>query len=215
MGLKSFKSVEQDDILTLPNAVSVARGVGGVVLGTLLATKGIDATSAFNVGFALAVSDMEGSTIALTSKFPRLQKALRIIPSSAGRYIDPVADKVFAVSFITGATIAGYEPRWQAAGILATETATAGVSIYKKHKGGDPETSKTGSVGMVVRCLSVAANMAIPAYAGTSEIAHDVLSTTGNVTSVAAIGLGAISCAMLSRTPTDKTPELLPDITAS
>lgn len=211
MGFKSFKSVEEDRIVTLPTGMSAARAAGGVAVGSLLAARGIDPTLAFNVGVALGLTDMEGDVISLASRFPRLKKALRIIPTKLGSSADAVADKVFAIGFIAGAVIGGYVPHWQAGGILATESATAAVTIYKKYAGADPKASKIGKTGMVVRCGAVACDMGIPAYAGSSHLAHEVLANAANVSSVAAIALGAASCAILTRVQPEQTPELLPE----
>src|ERR1035437_6346226 len=144
MGLKSFKAVEENLSLTLPNALSVSRGVGGIALGIGLATGTVDPTTALVSAAVLGATDAEGLTITATSRLPRLQRALRIIPSTIGRKLDPVMDKVYGLSVLLGATIGGEVPHWQGAGIIGTEVATSVVTLLAVKRGNDPEVSKIG-----------------------------------------------------------------------
>jgi len=147
MGLKSFKSEEQSRIATSPNALSLSRGIGGLVLGALLATRGIDAEAALASAGALAATDMEGLLITGTQRWPRLQRALRIIPSTIGRKLDPIMDKAFAIPVFAGAALGGYMPGAETSAILATEVATSGITVYANLKGTETETSKVGTWG--------------------------------------------------------------------
>lgn len=199
MGFKSFKASgqEQDVILTTPNGISAARGGGGIVLGGLLATKGIEPESALAAASVLAVSDAEGALIQMTANMPRLQRLLRTVPSKIGRKLDPVMDKLFAASVFFGASIGGQIPLGQAIPILATETATAASTLYVASKGGDPEVSNAGTWGMIARMGSIVLNLA--AYSVEPSDLHNTLSTGGIVSTVVAVGLGALSCTEIIR----------------
>lgn len=206
MGFKSFKSSgeEQGELLTSPNAISVARGAGGVVLGAMLATNNIDPSAAVVAAGGLAASDMEGSLIQATSRWPKFQRTIRAIPSTVGRKLDPVMDKIFAASVFTGAVVGGYMPIEQAGPILATEAATASTTIYVTQKGGDPEVGKAGTIGMAARMGSMVLNLA--ASASESGQLHEALTIGGVMSTIAAVGLGALSCRDIwKQRPTEQT----------
>lgn len=194
MGLKSFKESgeEQDAIFTSPNVISVGRGVCGVVLGGVLATNNIDPGAAVVAAGVLGATDMEGSLISLTSRWPQLQHTLRAYPSRIGRKLDAVMDKLFAVSVFAGSIIGGYMPSEQAAPILVTEAATAGTTMYVTKEGGDPEVGRAGTFGMCARMGSMVLNLG--ASAAESGEMHDRLAVGGLVSTVAAVCLGAVSC---------------------
>jgi len=209
MGLRSFKTTEGDLLATLPNTLTGIRAVGGITLGALLATNTIEPGRAFVAGTVLALTDFEGVLISATNRWPRLQNALRIHPSKIGRKADPIADKIFTMAVFIGGTIGGEIPLWQAGSILAAEVATSATTIAITKRGGEPETSKVGSVGMVTRCATIAANFGAAATEGSS---HDVLAATGAGMAVASVVLGAISCWKIahdtvipSRVPTTQT----------
>lgn len=192
MGLKSFRSEESSRIGTSSNALSLARGVGGAVLGTMLATKGIDPEAALTSAAILAATDGEGLLISATSRFSRLQRMFRIIPSTLGRKLDPVMDKIYAMSIFIGASVGGEIPIAESAAILATEVSTAAATIHVTAKGAEPETSKAGTFGMVTRIGAIATNLA--AQAAEHGLPHEILYGSGIGMTVASVGLGIISC---------------------
>jgi len=196
MGLKSLRLNETEKNVTLPNAISVIRGVGGIALGIGLAKETITPKKATIFAALLAASDAEGSLITATKRLPDLQKILRIIPSRAGRNLDPIMDKVFAMAVLVGGGIGGQIPKWQAASIIATETATSASSAAAKLRHTNPEASKIGKIGMVARCGAIVADLAVDNVAP-NGLAHDILTDTSNSLAIIATGLGAISCGQL------------------
>lgn len=211
MGLKDFKGQEKDSIWSSLNALTASRFAGGIAMGALIASGQIDPTIGFFACLGLGATDGEGIVLSSTNRFPKVQKFLRIFASKFGQKFDPVADKVFAGSIIAGSTVAGLMPHWQAAGIISTEAATSAVTIYKNRMGAETRVSKTGSFGFLARLSTIAIDLGIPAFAAsTSELAH-AMKTASNITAAAAIGLGAVSCALLSRAPTSSLqPEEIP-----
>jgi len=197
MGLKSFHDVETNQIATLPNAMSVCRGVGGVALGVGLATGSIDPAMATISAVALIASDAEGSLISATLNYPRVQKYLRIFPSKAGRALDAATDKMFAISVLAGGYIGGEIPLWQAASIGATELATTTASLIAKLRHREPEASKIGKIGMVARGAVIIADLAASALSPQTSLVQEILVKGSDVLAVAAVGLGAISCGQL------------------
>jgi len=197
MGLKSFRQVETDATATLPNAISVFRGAGGVALGVGLATGSIDPATAAISAAVLAASDAEGSLISLTKNHPNLQQKLRILPSKIGRELDPITDKMFGLAVLLGGAIGGEIPIWQAASILITESATGMASIVAKIRHKDPESSKIGKIGMVARCAVITADLVASALGTQTNLARDILVDGGDGLAVLAVGLGAISCGQL------------------
>lgn len=195
MGLKSYKQSgeEQDATLTIPNAISVGRGAGGLALGAMLATSNIDPSTALVASAGLGLSDMEGSLIGATSKWPRLQQRLKIIPSTIGRKLDPVMDKLFGLSVLTGAAAGGQMPIEQAAPLIATEVLTAATTMYVTSKGSDPEVSKAGTWGMVSRVGAIVLNLAASANTELDTV-HEALEIGGAMSTTAAVTLGVVSC---------------------
>jgi phosphatidylglycerophosphate synthase len=203
MGLKSFRKEEDTALFTLPNALTGIRAVGGVILGALLAWGRITPATALIAAAALAATDMEGGTISATRRWPRLQKAFRIIPSALGRIADPVADKIFAISIFLAGTLGGEIPIWQAVGILAAEAATSLATFYITAKGGKSETSKVGAWGMAARCGTIACDLGAAAIA--TGLLHGLLIAVGAAMATAAMLLGGLSCWKIYRTPTNAT----------
>jgi hypothetical protein len=206
MGLKSFKSVEQDKFAPIPMGMTAARAVGGAALGVHVGLHGVDPAS-FYTGAALAATDAEGNVISFFSRFPRMQQRLRIIATRIGRLSDPVADVIFTSSVIGGDMAAGIVPHWQGIGIFVTTAATAGATaIHKKRIDTEPEVSPIGKVGLVARCTTGALDMAIPAFAEHSQLGHNILASGGDVVGAAAIALGTASCAIIYR-GSNETPQ--------
>ncbi len=197
MGLRSFRHTETDRVATLPNAISVFRGVGGIALGVGLATGGIDPASAAISAAVLTASDAEGSLISLTNHYPIIQQRLRILPSKIGRDLDPLTDKMFGLAVLLGGAIGREIPIWQAASILVTESATGIASIVAKIRHKDPESSKIGKIGMVARCAVITADLVASALGAQTHLAHEILVDGGDGLAVLAAGLGAISCGQL------------------
>lgn len=197
MGLTSFKRQERHTLITLPNLLTLTRALGGPIFGVALATRHIGPIAAVCLTVLFAVTDLEGLTIRLTKRWPKLQKLFHIVPSRWGRKWDAIADKIFALSVLVGAMIGGQIPVWQAAGILIVEVATAAATLFVTARGGDPETSKAGTFGMVARCVAIASNFAANATTG---MTHRVFELSGIVTAVIAILLGLISCYRVCQT---------------
>jgi hypothetical protein len=198
MGLYDFESEENKDAyFTLPNAISVARGVGGLAVGVGLAMGNISPEEALVATAVLGASDAEGISIELTKRFPRLQRALRILPSKVGRFIDPIMDKLFAVSVFIGGMFAGYIPLEQGLPILATEAGTAIVTgIATERDGEAPVVSEVGTWGMVARIGSMVLNFAASAETGSAQ---EVLAAGGIAFTAGAVILGTMSAINIYR----------------
>jgi phosphatidylglycerophosphate synthase len=212
MGLESLKNVETDDVATLPNGLSVFRGVGGVALGVGLAI-GMDPTFAAASVLALAMSDAEGSLISATNRFPRLQKLLHIYPSKIGRYLDVVTDKMFGLSVLAGGAIGGQIPIWQAADILTIEVATSTASIIAKMRHADPETSKIGKIGTVARFAVMATDLIAAAMSPHTGLPREILQDGSDGLAVTAITLGALSCSQFVKQAIIGKPNTVDDST--
>lgn len=190
MGLKSFSSVESEQKLTFPNALTATRAIGGIALGFAMATNSIGPNEALVAATALATTDLEGVSITAAKRFPRIRRALRIIPSTIGRITDPIADKIFTTSVFIGGMINGDIPLAQGASIFVAEGATVTATAIATSKGEIPEVSKAGTWGMVARCGVVVLNLAASAETGT---AHDILAAGGAASAVGAVALGLAS----------------------
>jgi phosphatidylglycerophosphate synthase len=208
MGLKSHRNEEKEVIATLPNALTAVRAVGSVALGAALAAKGIDPTVAVGAAAALAASDAEGSVITATKRFPRVQRALRIIPSKFGRIGDPIADKFLGISLMAGGMVGGEIPIWQGASILATEIATAATSVAIQSRGGDVEAPKIGKIGMGARCAVIIADLLASAVGTHSGIAHEVFADGGDALAGAAFALGSLSVGTIIHKHNNPLPQL-------
>lgn len=193
MAIRSFRNEEQDTYVTLPNLISLARGVGGLVLGRMYAKGTIRPAVGCAAAIALGVSDGEGSLINATKRFPTMQRVLRIVPSTFGRKADPVMDKLFTGSVLAGATVSGDLPLLQTIGILATEVASSVATAYVVKSGVVPEVSILGKAAMSARCMSIGANLTASAVGG-HETSCEGLLNIGRVTAVAATALGVASC---------------------
>jgi phosphatidylglycerophosphate synthase len=196
--MESFVNEEQEALLTLPNALTTARLMGGLAVCEVLAKGTISPEAAFIATGVLAATDLEGLSIRMTRRFPRLQKTFNIIPTKLGRKFDPIADKVFGVGVIGGGLIGGQIPLLPGAAILATELATAGVSVTAQLMGRDPEVSKVGKFGLMARFGTIMTYLGANALAvGGHEKVHDILYTGANAATVGAVALGAFSAAKL------------------
>lgn len=202
----SFKDVEGEQRLTSPNLLAAGRAVGGIALGIGMAANMVDPTTAVAAASGLAATDAEGSVILATRPFPRLQKAIRAVPSRWGRILDPVADKIYAVSVFAGGTINGSIPIEQAAPVLAMEAATVGATVAAtSRRGGEtPEVGQVNKIGMVARMLMIAGNLGAGASQGG---AHEALATSGKVGFAGAVGLGGLSIVNIWRQGGETAPE--------
>jgi phosphatidylglycerophosphate synthase len=197
--MDSLVDEERDEVVSLPNAISAGRALAGVALFRMLSKNSISPTAAFITTAAAAISDLEGMTIRLTRRYPRLQKALRIFPTKIGRKADPIADKILGIGVIAGGLIGGEIPLLPGTLILGTEVATAGISATAEIMGKDPQVSKGGKVGLILRFLSISSYLGANAFRehGNNE-AHDFLHNVGNVSAAGAVVLGTYSAARLA-----------------
>lgn len=205
MARENFKSVESNEKLTLPTVMSFARLFGGAALGYALARNNIDPNAAFAAAAGLGATDAEGNVIQLARWTPRLQKALRIIPTKFGRLMDPVADKVFAVSIFAGGVIGDYIEPKVAIPILATEVATAAsTGIVKAVTGEEPQVTTAGKAGMVGRCGVMGTALLASGTTGNAQEALDA--ATYALTGVS-VTLGSVSCGQIIRNAFHRQPE--------
>lgn len=197
MAYKSRKSAESDKIFTLLNALTAARAIGGIALGLGMAKYQLDSTFVAGAAATLAVTDAEGTLLDATRRLPRLQKALRIIPSKIGRFTDPIADKIYGISIIGGGLASGSIPAYDGFGILATELATATVTGIATLQGKETEVSGVGKLGMIARCGAIASHLTAAAV-GSGDL-HEALTYTGHGSAGLAVVLGAMSCFKIFR----------------
>ena len=188
----SFKDVEGDKKFTSPNLMSIGRGVGGIVLGGLMAFNLVEPMTALGATAGLAASDAEGSLIRMTRPFPRLQRAIRAIPSRWGRIMDPIADKAYMGGVFIGGALNGSIPLEHAIGVGATETATMGATLAAtSRRGGQvPEVGKIGRLGMIERMQMVVGDLGAAATHGP---VHEALHVFGEVGFLGSVALGASS----------------------
>lgn len=189
MGFKSFKKIEWDTAITFLNGMTLVRTLGGLALGICMAVRSLSPMLVFIFACILAATDGEGFVYNLTKRFPRLQKALRIIPSKIGRTFDPIADKIFAISVLGGGLIGGIIPMAHGA-ILITEVATAIATVAGKDAGKDIQVSRVGTLGMIARCFTIGIDLA----AANLDGIHHALTYAAHACAVAAVALGAASC---------------------
>ncbi len=211
MGFRSFKGSERENNLTLPNAISIARGIGGTVFGVLLATGHISPDTALLSVGVLGASDAEGSLITITNSFPRIQNFFRIWPTRLGKKLDVAGDKAFVLSTLIGGAIGGEIPTWQAVGIGATELATATTTLaITKITGKEPDVSKIGTFGMILRAGALITDLCVTAFSGHPGLTREILQDGSDITAATAIALGALSCRTLIHDyyPKKPTPEL-------
>lgn len=192
MAFKSRKSAESDKNFTLLNVLTAARAVGGVALGLGMAKYQLDPTFVAGAAATLALTDAEGTLLDATRRFPRLQKAMRIIPSRIGRFTDPIADKIYAISIMGGGLASGSIPVYDGFGILATEIATAMVTGVATLQGKETEVSGIGKLGMIARCGAIASHLSAAAV-GSGDL-HEALTYTGHGSAGLAVVLGTMSC---------------------
>lgn len=205
MARENFKSVESNEKLTLPTVMSFARLFGGAALGYALARNNIDPNAAFATAAVLGATDAEGNVIQMARRAPRLQKALRIVPTTFGRLMDPVADKVFAVSVFAGGAVGGYIEPKVAIPILATEVATAAsTGIVKAVTGEEPQVTTAGKAGMVGRCAAMGTALLA---SGTTGNAQEALEAVTYAVTGASVVLGSISCGQIIRNVFHRQPE--------
>lgn len=185
-------NVESDRYITTLNAMSAGRAVGGAVLGVGMATGAVGPEAAVIATVGLAATDAEGSLYVATQRFPRMQKALGIIPSRWGRMLDPIADKIFVASVFLGGMAGGLIDPYDGVPILATEAATTAATGYVRHKNGEyPEVSKAGKASMVARCGSVLLNLC--AAASEDQLYQESLQWAAHGMTAGAAILGMLS----------------------
>lgn len=205
----SFKDVEGDKKFTVPNLMAVGRAVGGLALGIGMAANVVDPATAAYTAAGLAATDAEGSTIVATRRWPKLQEKLRIVPSSWGRLLDPIADKIYAMSVFGGGIANGAIPLEQGIAVLGMETGTAGATFMATHqRGGEPpEVGQVNKLGMIARMQMIAGELG--AHAVGHGTMHDVLATGGKVGFFGAIALGAGSIVNVIRQGRQGPPEAI------
>lgn len=190
---EDFADIEREANVTLPNLLSVARGVGGLALGYAMAKGAVSPEIATAGALALAVSDAEGSLINLGRKIPaKVRDGLRLWPSKLGAKLDVGMDKVFMAGMLVGGIKGGYLP--PVAGLIAVpEVATVATSAWAGKKlGHNVEIHKTGKLGMIARFSAVSAYLA--SSMATNETVSNILENTGHVSTATAIGLGSLGC---------------------
>jgi len=190
---ESLKHEEADIKLTTLNGLSVGRAVGGAAMGIGMATGAVSPGEALVGSTLLGATDAEGSLYVATRRWPRLQNALRIIPSKYGRILDPVADKIFVASVFLGGMAGGMISPYDGGAILASEAATTAATLEVKHHndGEEPEVVKAGKVGMVARCGSIFFNLA--AAASEDQSYQEALTWAGHGSAGLAVLCGALS----------------------
>lgn len=201
----SFKDVEGDRKVTLPNLMAVGRAVGGVLLGVGMATNMVEPGAAVAASAGLAATDAEGSVIIATRRFPRIQRALLAYPSRWGRYLDPIADKFYALSIFAGGMVNGAIPLEQGLPVAATEGATMlATKVATDRRGGEvPEVGQVNKIGMVARMGMIASNLGAKAV---EHGLHDVLTVAGEGSAIAAFGLGVASTINIYRQGNEAEP---------
>ena len=202
----SFKEVEGDKKITLPNLMAVGRAVGGFALGVGMATNMVEPGTAVAAASGLAATDAEGSVIIATRRFPRLQETIRAVPSRWGRLLDPIADKVYAMSIFMGGMANGAVPLEQGIPVMGTELATIGSTQYATHqRGGEvPEVGPINKIGMVMRMDMIAADLGAAATHGP---VHEFLTAAGEIGFIGAVALGVGSIANILRQGREGPPE--------
>ena len=175
----------------MPNGMAVARAAGGALLGAGMAANMVDPATAVYAAAGLAATDAEGSVIVATRKFPRLQEKLRILPSKWGRYLDPIADKVYAMSVFMGGIANGSVPLEQGAALIGMETATVGATAVATHqREGEPtEVGQVNKLGMIARMAAIAGYLG--SRAAEHGAAHDIAAAGGRYGFLGAMALGA------------------------
>lgn len=188
-----FESIEKDALVTLPNVISLARALGGLVLGAAMYKGAIDPSTAAVASAGLAISDAEGSLINLAKRWPSgLRDGLRIWPSKQGVVTDVAADKVYMGGILAGGIFGGYINK-TAGLMLIPELATVVASVYATKKlGHEPTVNKTGKWGMISRFSVVSAYLMSSAMS--NETMANIFEKSGHGLTVAALGLGALSC---------------------
>ncbi len=190
---EDFVDIEREANVTLPNLLSVARGVGGLALGYAMAKGTVSPETATAGALALAVSDAEGSLINLARNWPaKIRDGLRIWPSKLGVSLDASMDKVFMGGMLIGGIKGGYLP--PLAGLIAVpEIATVATSAWATKKlGRAPEVHKTGKLGMIARFGAVSAYLA--SSMATNETISNILENSGHASTAVALGLGSLGC---------------------
>ncbi len=198
MGFNSFRSVETNEVFTSPNLLTAARAIGGVALGVAMVRYNLDPTIVAASAAGLAVTDLEGTLIDSTKRWPRLQKLFRIIPSGIGRIADPVADKIYAMSILVGGMVSGAIPAPHAIGILSAEASTTAATGVATLKGVEIDVTKAGKLGMVARCGTIGFDL-VAAATEQSGTLHDTLAMAGHVSAATAVVLGSVSCYQILR----------------
>ena len=109
------------DVATVPNSLSVARGLAGPALACAVLH---DAHPAFVLAgvFAAAVSDWLDGHLARRWN----QRSV------AGTYLDPAGDKIFVASLAIALAVRGDVPAWLAACLVGRDAALVVASLYQR-----------------------------------------------------------------------------------
>lgn len=196
---KYFKTGESDQIATLPNAMTGIRGVGGLVIGSLMLRHGIDPSVAAGSVVGAGLLDAEGTVIEFFNKHPRLhgiQKKLRVIPSKWGRNADPIADKMFIVGLMIGGLFGHYLPPMDAVPIVATEAAITGVSALELKNGHEVRVNRWGKGGLLARGAALCIDLVANALQGS---AHDIVQMSGHGLTASAVAMAGLNIATILR----------------
>ena len=98
----SIQPWSKEDILTVPNYISIARGVFGPILGVAYVADLVTPETVFAGVVAAGISDWLDGFIARRLK----------LKSVAGTYLDPLGDKFFVTSMAVAFTAKGFVPMW-------------------------------------------------------------------------------------------------------
>lgn len=193
-----FENDQVDKKFTLPNMLSVARGVGGITLGALMAKYpgvSVDTLTAAGTATAFAASDAEGSLIKVARNWPnKVKDTLKIWPSTYGVRWDVYGDKAFMLSLLGGGVAGGYIPVISLS-LLVPEVSTAVTSLYAGRKmDKEPDVSAVGKVGMIARFAEIGAYLTAYTLKDKAPMASEVLTNTGYAMTASAFVLGFMSC---------------------
>ena len=109
----SVQPWSREDVMTLPNYISMSRGAFGPVLGAAYVADAISPELMLAGVAAAALSDWADGYVARTM---RLQ-------SVAGTYLDPLGDKIFVASVSLALAAKGAIPLWLAGSMVARDGA--------------------------------------------------------------------------------------------
>jgi hypothetical protein len=215
MAFVNLKETETERLVTLPNMMTFARGIGGIVLGAAMWRHGIDPYAAAGAVVGAGVSDAEGNLIKFFNDRPRLsgiRNKLRIHASKFGRKGDPVADRLFVVGALAGGLAGSYLPLVDVAPVLASEALITGVSLTQEAQGHDVQVNKWGKGGLLARGTMLVTDIAASGMHGTAQ---EVTQTVGHGLAAAAVGMAVLNVYTLvqqARSPQEQSAQQEPSL---